>query len=302
MQATSEGHWPIPESIVEQLPGPPISESCHPKGAKVPFAGRHFAIDWLRRVVDVHQRDKVAERKKKILKLWIFMGVALAFGATCVAVVLPVAFAVGLIGAVTAVVSALRHRKYNAADVEDYRLEAFSGLILALAPELNPKRPIDANLDFRAFTACANPPHAGEGYCQRWLSVQLPLRDGSYASLSVTIAVKQKSRSKRKYTKLKQRRIESVTVRLSPPAGGAFNARSAAPASCGRTVLGMKLARVTIQPQAASFYWTAPVTRVERGRSGWSSPTGVRQVESKQLVAALMASYQLAASGERHAA
>jgi hypothetical protein len=303
---TNEGHWPIPVSVVSELPLPPDVHSREPRGASVPFSGSRFAVDWLKHVVEVHQRDKIAERKKKVYLWWLVISCVVAFIAIPMGCSRdsesPVPFVIGGIAVVAAVFCLVRRLQYNALDVEDYRLEAFSGTVLTMAPELNVKKPIDAKLDFTAFTKHRDGSAAGEAFCQRWLELSLPLQDGSCASLAVTLSVKQKSRRKRKYTKLKQRQVEAISVRLTPPAGKAFNLASAAPAHRGKVISGMLLHRVAIQPRAASFVWTVPPTVVLYNRSGWSSPSGMNRVGSRHLVAALVASYQLTASGERHAA
>jgi hypothetical protein len=304
MQMANEVHWPIPDSITARLPSAALPQNLTPRGASVPFAGKYFAVDWLKRAAEVHERDKIAEHKKKLYVVLIALSFGLGLLVTCAAAQSndgTAAFITGAIGLVAGVFFIVKWRGYDVQDIEDYRLEVFAGTLVTLAPELNPKRPVDARVDFTAYTKHPVPNAGGEQFSQRWLELHLPLRDGCWASLMVTISVKQKSKRKRRYTKIKRRTAEMVTVRISPPPGKSFNPASNATAPRGRSIPGFTLNQVSIQPNWALFQWARPVTRAVCDRAGWPKMTEL-PLESKNVVAALVASYQLAARGERHAA
>jgi len=168
-------HWPLPDALLARLPTSSVEQSMEPKDAEIHFSGNGSAIEWLSYAAQVNERDDEAERFKKRLGLWGTISI--------IAGVLTVAlFGLGLIGIGVGIYLLVRRSKLNKFDVEDRRLEVFTGTLRTLAPELKAKKPIAVELDFTGYTRHAR--HAVElakEYQQCWLSMKLPLADGSHA-------------------------------------------------------------------------------------------------------------------------
>lgn len=297
-------NWPIPDSIVAQLPSQGMEGGLVPKNAKVPFAGTRSVVNWLEYAIGVHQRDKVAERRKRVLS--IAAALALLPGIGFVVVGLSVDSTAGLwagaLSIAAGTVLLIVRRKYSKIDIEDSKLEAFTSTLYAVAPELKERKPVTAAVDFTAFTEHPDwTVRNREVYSQRWLELTLPLKDGSQASIAVTLSVKQKSKLKRRYTKVKQRRVESVRVRLTPPAGVMAQGLPQADRYRGRTVSWLTLSQISILPNAATFVWKSPAMLLVRQSVGWSAISPIYSVGAKELVSVLSASHRLAAGGGRHA-
>lgn len=286
-------HWPLPAQLLQRLPQAPVEQPSDPNGAEVPFRGSGSALEWLDYAVRVHEQDKLAEARKKRLLTW---------GVTCLVVgfIGLFAFFIGVIPMAIGIYLLVRRGKVDKLDVEDRRLEVFTGTLRTLAPELKPKKPIEVDLDFSAYTQHATMDvRNSKEYQQRWLSLKLPFRDGSCMAVSVTLQVKEKSKPKRKYTKLKRRQTEQVVVRVIPPRGRSFKPNSLPGRVSGRAVNGLRLQKAIIEPRHATFVWSSWVSTNVRGRGGWSSRAVA--LESKHLVTTLLASYRLSAQGERSA-
>jgi hypothetical protein len=238
--------------------------------------------------VSVHWRDKDAEKRKKTLTVW-------AVVLLVVGVPLLLLFGFGLIPIGVAIYLLVRHRKHDKLDIEDRRLEVFTGTVAALARELKRRRALSVALDFTAYTQHGAPAASNTAaYLQRWLTLELPLRDGSSVGVAVRLQVKEKSRSKRRYTKIKARLVEFVTVRISAPSGKTFAPSPQLGRHQGRGMAGLALRRIVAGPRQAVFTWaTWPTLRI-RGRGGWSTQ-GANRIDSRQLTAAIIASYRLTA-------
>jgi hypothetical protein len=245
--------------------------------------------------VSVHWRDKDAEKRKHTLLMW---------GVILLVVGIPslLLFGLGVIPIGVAIYLFVRRSKYDKLDIEDRRLEVFTGTLTALAPELKRRRPLSVALDFTAYTQHGAPATGNTAvYLQRWLTLELPLRDGSSVGVEVSLQVKQKSRSKRKYTKIKARLVEFVTVRVTAPSGKTFAPSPQLRRHQGRSMAGLALRRIVVWPRHTIFTWaTRPSLRVY-GRGGWSTQ-GAGGIDSRQLTAAIIASYRLTARESERAA
>jgi hypothetical protein len=287
-------HWPLPAGLLERLPASPPEQSMEPRDAEVHFSGNGSAIEWLSYAVQVDDKDDEAELIKKRLATWAW--ICLVAGVLTVAL-----FGLGLIGIAVGIYLFVRRSKLNKFDVEDRRLEVFTGTLRTLAPELKAKKAIAVELDFTGYTRHVQHAvqHAKE-YQQRWLSMKLPLEDGSHAQVTITLHVKERSKPKRKYTKLRVKQIEQISVRLTPPTGKSFSPNSRASQATGRAVNGLTLKSVVVKPEHAYFVWSSWVSLNVRGRGGWVSPAA--KLDSRHLVSTLIASYKLAAAAEQRAA
>lgn len=288
-------HWPVPQEILASLPSRQVRASptrAGPHHAEVPFTGQGSVVEWLRYAAFVHRGDKASEKKKD--------------NASTTAVILLVVgictvwiFGIGLIPIAVAIYLFFRARKAGLTDVEDRRLETLTGTLFAFGPELRRRKPVIVRLDFTGYDRHAAESASGiKLYAQRWLELSLPLEDGSTVTASVTLQVKERARAKRKYTKIKSKQMETLTVRVSPPSGKAFTPKSGLERHRGRRLSGVALARASVQARQAVFVWsTAPLVYVH-GRGGWSSASP-DSVDSAKLVAAIAASYKLSAQAER---
>jgi len=287
-------HWPLPDALLARLPTSPVEQSMEPKDAEIHFSGNGSAIEWLSYAAQVNERDDEAEQIKKRLYLW---GLIFLIGG-----VLTIAlFGLGLIGVAVGIYLLVRRSKLNKFDVEDRRLEVFTGTLRTLAPELKAKKPIAVDLDFTGYTRHARNAvkHAME-YQQRWLSMKLPLEDGSHAQVTITLHVKERSKPKRKYTKLKVKQVEQIAVRLTPPSGKSFSPNARASQATGRAFAGLTLKSVVAKPEQAYFVWSSWVSLNVRGRGGWVSPAA--KLDSRHLIATLIASHKLAGAAQQRAA
>lgn len=283
-------HWPIAASLLARLPPHSEPRNFDAMGAKVPFSGEGSASQWLEYAVRVHHRDERAERIRK----WAGRGGVALIVVGMMTLPLAGAGAVLLIAGLVLVVFRWRLAKH---DIEDRKLELFTSTLVALAPDLHRKRPIVVDLDFSAYSDHLEA-RGEEAFCHGWLSLGLPLADGSQVRVEVTLRVKRKARSKRKYTKVKARMLEQVAVKVAPPRGQCFAARS--PFAGQRQLAGLRLSRALVQPGQALFDWSTEPALCVRGRHGWSRQ-GSGYVEPSGLIAAIVASYKLAARGRRHA-
>lgn len=287
-------HWPLPPELLARLPASPPEQSMEPRDAEVQFSGNGTAIEWLSYAAQVDHKDQEAEQIKKRLYMW---GLICVIGGVLTVAV----FGLGLIGIAVGIYLFVRRSKFNKFDVEDRRLEVLTGTLRTLAPELKAKKPIAVELDFTGYTRHArNAVKLAMEYQQRWLSMKLPLEDGSHAQVTITLHVKERSKPKRKYTKLKVKQVEQVAVRLTPAAGKSFSPNARATQATGRAFNGLTLKSVVVKPEQAYFVWSSWVSLNVRGRGGWVSPA--LKLDSRHLVSTLIASYKLAGAGEQRAA
>jgi len=210
-------------------------------------------------------------------------------------------FGFGLIPIGIGIYLFVRRKKFDKVDVDDRRLEVFTGMLRTLAPELKPKKAITVGLDFTAHTrhARSSVQNASE-YEQQWLSLKLPLQDGSQALVTVTLQVKERRSPKRKYTKIKLKQREQVVVRLTPASGKTFSPNPRAHQVAGRVVSGLTLRQARVEPQEACFTWSSWVSINTRHRGGWAAQAP--PLDSRHLVATLIVSYKLARTAELGAA
>lgn len=265
-----------------------------PHDAEVHFSGSGSAIDWLTYAAEVNERDNEAERIKKQLLIWAI--VCLIAGLATFTF-----FGIGLIPIGIGIYLFVRRKKLDKIDVDDRRLEAFTGMLRTLAPELKAKKPIAVDLDFTAYTRHARNPAQNAGqFEQQWLSLKLPLQDGSHALVTVTLQVKERKKPKRKYTKIRRKQLERVVVRLTPAVGKTFSPNSRVSQVAGRAVNGLTLRQAVVEPHQASFTWSTWVSVHVRGRGGWVAHAPA--LDSRHLVTTLIVSYKLARAAELEAA
>ncbi|MBI4953095.1 MAG: hypothetical protein HY908_13760 [Myxococcales bacterium] len=262
-----------------------MATSMAPRDANKRVALRGTHAEVIARCDALHATDKRTEAWKTVLIVGLVLsgvGAVIGLGLKTQPVVAVVCSVVLVTLAI--VWFAIRHH-----DIEDRKLETAATLLRALGTELDVGRPIELDLDFRIYSK-TQPTDA-------WMAVRLMLENGVGLELRVTTRFKRKSRSKRKYTKIKDRLQELVTITYTPPKGKAFGADAAARLRpVGTPTLWPRAARLA--PRAATFvYATAPMVRL-RARGGWQNGMLGGLVDGRAAVAAVIASYgALSAAG-----
>jgi hypothetical protein len=266
------------------------------------FAGPAEAL--LARCAELAHADKKAEGVANALLatgIAAIVGLVVCFIAAAGTEMVLFVVGAGLL-AVIAIGSFIARSVAKRGDLEDRKLAVAEGVVRALAPELKQGRPIEATIDFRAHHELA--PKAQQGssaaralaYEHPWLQLSFVLGDGTKVRLVGTLHAKRKTKSKRKYTKVKERCHETLSVELAPPSGRSFTATSvpAVPA------LGMTLARARVRPNAAELVFRTSAFQRTRLRGGWTT-NGDPMLLPERVVGALVTSYKLLAAAEKSA-
>ncbi len=169
-------------------------------------------------------------------------------------------------------------------DIEDRKLEMARTLVDTFKSELRKGRPIQVDIDFRGYWRY----ESGDS----WLTVKMVLENGVAAQLSASDSCKRKTRRKRKYTKIKDKIVETLVVRLTPPKGQSLDpamAMDRRPISVGA----LKLRQARATPRAATFVFaTGQIFRL-KGRSGWNDGGYSQMPSGADAVRSMIASYHL---------
>lgn len=240
------------------------------------------SVDEVRKACEgLHGLDKQAEKVKKIfLAGWI---VSL--------VVAPIAFiaeapGVGIGAGVAFVVFLIGHLMTRRHDIEDRKLEVARTVLDTFAPELDPKKPVELEMDFRGYWK------ADEGVT--WMQMKLPLENGVSLTVGASTTFKRKKRAKRKYTKIKDKVAEVVTLQFKPPKGETFD-----PAAQGRMkkvrLQGLALRGVKMSAKGATFTMMTPQMIRMHGRAGWENGGLSHGIDGRMVVGSIITSYRLLA-------
>ena len=241
----------------------------------------------LARCDEIHDEDKKAERRKKIV---MFGGIALLVPLVIILTLLfdnPFVMFVALILGFGG--GALVYSKVGAADVEDRKLEVVQSLLTQLGPELRRNRPVKVDVDFSAYT------HSGGSH--QWLKLEMALMDGTGVRVQGVTSYKRKTRAKRKYTKIKDKVRDRLIVTLAPPKGHVFN--TTAKLATGAQIGGMQVRRWNLKPKAARVEFETGVMMRIRGRQGWTGVGLERSLDGRMVLAGIMASYRMVAASNR---
>ncbi len=279
-------HWPIDARLLSTLPGPRhrldpgFNQTEGPHGGTIPVAGWASVPQWMQTISEVFARSKLAKShrsKRGIAKIVMIMGIPMLMLGIGVLIIL-----IGL-------VLWLWARRKGRWDVEERKLEALTGILFALAPELRPNRPVGVHLDTTVHTR--HPVAGAKGsYEQRWLWLQLPLLDGSQMTVEVTLRAKHKVKRKR-YTKTKARFTERVVVRVVPPRGQSLPPHDVARLR-GRMIASLRLHGASATPRRAAFTWTTQPCQHKGFGEHWYAESDTL-IDSRQLTAAAIASFKL---------
>ena len=274
------------------LDAPPVARVTEPKHAAVVLDVEAGVLDVLRRCAMLHLADKKAERNKGALA-WLAAGFFVVAFVAFIAKAVPVVVAAIAI----AIVILLARWWVDANDIEDRKLDVVSGVLARLGSEIDLDRPVKVHADFKAYDQTTSV----DGQFQHgWLEMRFVLADGTRVEITATQCAKRKTRSKRKYNKIKDRSVERLVVRLAAPKDKTF-ATAQAPRNPGRVAAGLVLRGAQMQPRYAQFQFdTAPTTRV-RARGGWTASGLENELDAPSVFAAVVSSYRLAASADRAA-
>ena len=243
----------------------------------VQLAGRPAEVE--AKLKEMAKLDKKAERQSSwLLALLIILLIAGFFMFT----ILPVV-AIGCI--LLAIGSGILRWRVSKNDVEDRKLEVLQTLLAHLGPELKPGRGVEAELNFRGYWAANGQP---------WLQATMVLANNMTLRVSIVTNFVRKKKSKRKYTKITDKIVESVTVELRPAKDQRLPATTTIPVPRQHGPRLLSLARTKVAAGGASFVFSSrKIKRVEgRGVEQWSESL----TAGTDVVLAVVSSYRLLCS------
>lgn len=287
-------HWPVDEALLDRLPAEgDVADKTEPGVCNVKVERSGFAADLLAECAKLHVRDKQAERRSTLsytvgalLAIGSFIGFPLERPALAVTGILVGVTFLGL------------GRFFSSGDLDDRRLAMVSGVLKTFAPELSPKREVSLLADFTSHHLVT--PDEDDGHASvrrhRWLTLTLPLMDSTTVRVSVNTQLKRKQRAKRKYTKIKDKITDQITVQLVASKGNAFAEGMQVHEP---QIPGLSLSRAVVKPRAATFSYRSPTLLRTNGRYGWSGASNNDRLGSREVVAAIIHSYKAAAHARR---
>lgn len=249
----------------------------------------------LERCAEMHQADKVAERRKKRLGI---LGIVLAvvtfftFFAAGPAES-PVLFGVAAGLLVLTIVSFVLRSVFGRADVDDRKLDVPRHLLETLRSEILDKRLVKLWMDFGSYENAKKLEDTTKWYnktgtlrfVRPWLRMTFTLLDGTEVALHARTSCKRKQKQKRKYTKMKDTVIDEVSVFVKPPKdksldpAAADRARAALSGGAGVVPRGVK-----VKPRVLlATFRCGPGLRI-RGRGGWSSQSLEALLDGRQAL------------------
>ena len=297
-------HFPLPPQIVAQLARRPVVQVAEPKTAEQMLSMEAAVPHVLAECARLFQQDKIAEQKiKRANTIALLLGI--------LAVLTFVLYGLGILVGIVAAIVWWRGSKHATADLEDRRLEAVSGALLTLAPELKANKPVKAIVNFSCYTQQPMLTYweGGTGWFEQkvtactwshwWLLLRFVLSDGVQVEVDAFTRVKRKTAQKRKYTKTKDRTTERVVVRLVPPSGKAFGGSMQGRHALKRHAGGMILKHVVVRPRRATLTFETPACMRMCARAGWQANGLENLVDSAKLVAAVVHSYKTVSKAAR---
>ncbi|MCA9553047.1 MAG: hypothetical protein KC933_23625 [Myxococcales bacterium] len=266
----------------------------------------------LERCVALHTADKTAEaRKKRFTTLGAIAGGAtvLSFFAAGITET-PALFGLVAVFLALAIGLFIARGVFGAADIDDRRLHVVRTLVEVLKEDMKRQAPVQLWLDFGGYHR-TRAEGRGTGmfrstgqltYQRPWLRMTFTLADGSQVAVHASTTCKRKERSKRKYTKIKDRIVDELSVFVRPPRGQSFDPSAQARARAAMpTRLPLRCTAVRVKPRQAELAFRShPGTRL-RGRGGWTANVG-GLLDGKKALEAVMASYRASAATRVRAA
>ncbi len=238
----------------------------------------------------LHAADKRAEQRRRS---FIVLAIGGGIAGPVLGGVTGMGWLIG-VGLLLALVFGFMAYQANADDLEDRKLEFVRVLVDVLKGELREGSAVEVGLDFRGFWRFESG--------QTWLTVKMTLDNGVVAQISVQDRCKRKLKQKRKYTKVKDKIVESVIVRLSPPKGQTLDVGLAVGTPAIK-VGPLSLRQAKVAPRAATFSFSTKQLVRTCGRGGWMEVARKDVPSGYDAVRALITSYHLLGrAGSRAAA
>lgn len=270
----------------------------------------------LARCTQLHIADKRAERQKSLygkLAVGFFLGAfILVFVGAALEQLYVLPFA--MLCFLAFVGSLIARGIAGAADIDDLKLDVAETLCRAVVPDLKKRAPVGLSIDFRGYdkgkpasdTTRFWSSTGVKTFIKPWLRMNMTLLDGTRVLIEAETHCKRKQKSKRKYTKMKDRVIDQLTLTFRPPADRALDSEQASAitkrvsvaghgssrASGLRSNLGLDLVSCRIKPRVAVMcFRTLPSLRV-RGRGGWNGSRLEMLLDGRKALAAFILSYR----------
>lgn len=213
--------------------------------ATKPFEAVMLELDAL------HAADKAAEQLKSKLKPWLWVtGIATGLGFIFVfPFVMGIPFAILL----------YKYFQAEKRDVEDRRLNVARHLLRTLETEVNPGANVVLEMDFRGYDKGSKT--TANTFRQQWMRLAVVLKNGAALQITAITHCKRKSKRKRKYTKLKDKLREELTLDIQPAKGAPFQASQTQRVAkvLAQPVPMTKLRRCRLRPRAAQITFLTEV-------------------------------------------
>jgi len=292
-------HYPLDPQLLFALPHRSAEAAASPAHAEMELSIQGAAPHVLAEIARLHALDKEAEAgRKRLRNICIALGV-LGF--------ITWVFFIGVAIVIAAfVLWFVRKGKYDKADIDDRQLELLGSTIVTFAAELKRNRPIKVVADFRGTEQRPALQHQRTGtglfemeqnqftFQHPWCLMRFVLADGVSVAIDLETKLKRKTKQKRKYTKKKDAIVHEVQIRLQPPKGSSFGIHQQGHPN-PNALPGLQLKRALIKPKQATFVFRTPPCRRVCSRAGWAWVDTHGQLESTELVGAIIYAYRTAA-------
>ncbi len=276
-----------PGGVLDQRGGGGTSIELRNSNKAVTYSGSPEEIESSCAALDA--ADDQTEGRKTAMVAVAALGGVVGFGG-----VMLDAWGVAVSALIVVVAALLYYGWINDDDIEDRKLRTARELLRTLRPELKPGRPAQLGIDFRLYDNSKT-----DGV---WMTLATTLDDDTGLKLDISTHYKRKTRPKRKYTKIKDKLHERITLTFTPPKGRRFNPEPSQPIAPARiSTLTLRTAKVS--PRATVLTYASPQMLRVRGRGGWSNHGLMHLIDERDAVSAIIASYRaLAESGITQAA
>jgi hypothetical protein len=178
-----------------------------------------------------HEAERKAKRFGRMGALFLVLGViSLPFSAGVQEL-----FFLTAILVVAGIVSLVIRAKATKFDLDDRKLDAALGLLKVLRTDISANEVIELGVDFRDYRAGGRLINKDGGwlsslkvydYEHDWFHITARLADGNVVSMSVTDEISRKEKSKRKYTKVRERTSSDVSLSIKLREGDAPSIRA----------------------------------------------------------------------------
>jgi hypothetical protein len=189
----------------------------------------------LRQLEAAERRDDVAEKQAK--RYGCLMAACIVFGVISlpVSAAFPPLLLLAAALLVGAVVFGVKRAKEKAFDLDDHKLETALRVLRILRTDIPAQEVVTLKLDFRDYRAGGRLVTKEGGwfsslkvydYEHAWFDLDLRLADGNVVSIAVRQEITRKEKSKRKYTKVRERVSSDVLLGVKLREGTAEDVRA----------------------------------------------------------------------------